>query len=134
MTELSEVRIDRWLWAARFFKTRSLAKQAVDGGKVQLDGQRVKPAKVVRIGQTLEITRGSTRQIVVIQGLSQQRGSAPIAQGLYEETAASVEAREAARARRAMERAGLKIPSAKPSKKERRDRSKLKSLDGEWTN
>ncbi len=131
--EASEVRIDRWLWAARFFKTRSLAKQAVDGGKVQLEGKRVKPAKSVHVGQMLEVNRGSTTQTIVIRALSEQRGPARVAQTLYEETPESIETREAARARRAMERAGLKVPSAKPSKKERRDRSKLKALDGEWT-
>ena len=132
-TDPDDIRIDRWLWAARFFKTRSLAKQAVEGGKVQLDGKRVKPAKSVQVGQTLEVRRGTVNQTVVICGLSAQRGPAKVAQTLYEETPESIESRETARARRAMERAGLKVPSAKPSKKERRDRTKLKSLDGEWT-
>ena len=129
----AEVRIDRWLWAARFFKTRSLAKQAVEGGKVQLEGKRVKPAKPVHVGQTLDVSRGSITQTIVIRAVSEQRGPARIAQTLYEETPESIESRESARARRAMERAGLKVPSAKPSKKERRDRSKLKTLDSEWT-
>ncbi len=129
---VQDVRLDRWLWAARFFKTRSLAKQAVEGGKVHLDGKRVKPAKTVQIGQTLEIRRGSVAQEVVVCALSEQRGPAKVAQTLYEETTASIEAREEARARRAMERAGLQVPTTKPSKKERRDISRLRAMDHDW--
>ena len=129
---VQDVRLDRWLWAARFFKTRSLAKQAVEGGKVHLDGKRVKPAKTVQIGQTLEIRRGSVAQEVVVCALSEQRGPAKIAQTLYEETAASIEAREETRARRAMERAGLQVPTTKPSKKDRRDLSRLRARDHDW--
>lgn len=128
----ASVRVDRWLWAARFFKTRSLAKQAVEGGKVHLDGQRIKPAKTVQVGQTLKIRRGTVEQVIVIRALSEQRGPAPVAQALYAETDESIEAREAVRARRAMERAGLKVPSTKPSKRDRRELSRLKSLDEQW--
>ncbi len=129
---IQDVRLDRWLWAARFFKTRSLAKQAVEGGKVHLDGKRVKPAKTVQVGQTLEIRRGSVAQEVVVCALSEQRGPAKVAQTLYEETAASIEAREETRARRAMERAGLQVPTTKPTKKDRRDLSKLRAKDHDW--
>lgn len=120
------VRIDRWLWAARFFKTRSLAKNAVEGGKVHIDGARVKPAKEVHVGQKVTISRGQFESTVVVAGLSQQRGPATIAQTLYEETQASIETRQALSARLRMERAGLKVPTHRPSKKERRDLRKLK--------
>ncbi len=126
------VRIDRWLWAARFFKTRSLAKTAIEGGKVHVDGQRTKPAKEVRVGQTLTVRRGHQELTVVVMALSEQRGPATIAQALYSETAESVEAREALSARRRMERAGLQIPANRPSKKERRDLKRLKGLDEQW--
>ena len=123
----SPVRLDRWLWAARFFKTRSLAKTAIEGGKVHLDQQRVKPAKEVRIGQTLEIRKGDTVFEVVVDALSDKRGAAPVAQTLYTETDTSIEQRQADAARRRMERAGLKIPESKPSKKQRRDLRRLKT-------
>ena len=123
----SPVRLDRWLWAARFFKTRSLAKTAIEGGKVHLDQQRVKPAKEVRIGQSLEIRKGDTVFKVVVDALSDKRGAAPVAQTLYTETDTSIEKRQADAARRRMERAGLKIPESKPSKKQRRDLRRLKT-------
>ena len=121
------VRIDRWLWAARFFKTRSAAKAAIEGGKVHADGARIKPAKDVRIGQELQIRRGHSEVTVVVTALADRRGSASIAQALYQETAASIEAREVASSRRRMERAGLQVPSMRPTKKGRRDLRKLKN-------
>ena len=123
---MSPVRIDRWLWAARFFKTRSLAKAAVEGGKVHVDGQRSKPAKAVRVGQTVEVRKGIVLMTVIVKELAEQRGSAQIAQALYEETPESIEKREIMSSRRKMERAGLQVPSTKPSKKDRRDLRKLK--------
>ena len=125
--EQASVRIDRWLWAARFFKTRSLAKAAIEGGKVSMQGQRVKPAKEVSIGQTLVIRRGDDVYTVDITGLSEQRGPAKVAQTLYQETLESIEAREERHAQRRMERAGLTVPETKPTKKQRRDLRKLKS-------
>ena len=116
------VRLDRWLWAARFFKTRSLAKAAIEGGKVHVDGQRVKPAKEVRVGQSLEIRRGEVAFTVLIDELSMQRGPASVAQTLYTETTASIETREADAARRRMERAGLTVPATSG-----RDRVRLTS-------
>ena len=133
MTEpCQSVRIDRWLWAARFFKTRTLAKTAIEGGKVQVDGQRTKPAKEVRVGQTLTVRRGHQELTVVIDALSEQRGPAKIAQALYTETEESIESREALSAARRMERAGLQIPTTRPSKKDRRDLKKLRGLDDQW--
>lgn len=129
---MSGVRIDRWLWAARFFKTRSLAKAAVEGGKVHLENSRVKPSKEVQVGQWLEIRRGDTVQVVIIETLSEQRGSATIAQTLYTETPESIEQREVRKSVRRMERAGLNIPSSKPDKKDRRALAQLKDLDRNW--
>jgi ribosome-associated heat shock protein Hsp15 len=129
---MSGVRIDRWLWAARFFKTRSLAKAAVEGGKVHLENSRVKPSKEVQVGQRLEIRRGDTVQVVIIETLSEQRGSATIAQTLYTETPESIEQREVRKSVRRMERAGLNIPSSKPDKKDRRALAQLKDLDRNW--
>ena len=131
---MSPVRIDRWLWAARFFKTRSLAKAAVEGGKVHVDDQRSKPAKAVRIGQTVEVRKGTVVMTVVVKDLSEQRGSAQIAQTLYEETTASIEKREILSSRRKMERAGLQVPSTRPSKKDRRDLRKLKDRSEHFNN
>src|SRR5437868_4570022 len=88
------VRIDKWLWAARFFKTRSLATDAVDGGKVRLNGDRVKPARSVKIGDTLDIDNGSTEWEVLVRDLAEKRGSAAIAQALYAETEKSIAKRQ----------------------------------------
>ena len=126
------VRIDRWLWAARIFKTRSLAKTAIEGGKVQVEGQRTKPAKEIGVGQTLTVRRGDTEITIVVEGLSEQRGPAKVAQLLYAETTASIEQRESTSAQRRMERAGLTVPANKPSKRDRRSLRKLKDLDDHW--
>jgi len=124
--QATSVRIDRWLWAARFFKTRSLAKSAIEGGKVTLQGQRVKPAKEVFVGQQLNIRRGLTQQVVEIVALSDKRGPAKVASTLYCETPESIEQREAQSAQRRMQRAGLQVPNQRPSKKDRREIRKLK--------
>ena len=120
------VRIDRWLWAARFYKTRSLAKAAIEGGKIHLEGQRVKPAKEIRLGQTLQISRGQMEQVVVVTGLSDKRGSATIAATLYTETEDSLELRQRQSAQRRMQNAGLVVPASRPTKKGRRELRKLK--------
>ena len=133
MDEQPSVRVDRWLWAARFFRTRSLAKSAVAGGKVHVDDQRVKPAKELRIGQTVRIHKDSVVFTVVVQNLSEQRGSAAIAQTLYEETSNSVEQRQAAVSERRMTRAGLHIPAQRPNKRDRRARNQLRDLDEHWS-
>lgn len=114
------IRIDKWLWAARFFKTRSLASQAVAGGKVHINGGRVKPAKVVMVGDSLRIQRGEVEYLVEVLALADKRGPAVQAQTLYQETEASRMAREANREERrllAAERAG---PERRPSKRDRR--------------
>ena len=100
MTEMEGVRIDKWLWAARFFKTRSVATQAVSGGRVHVNGARVKPSKDVCVGDTVEVTIGTMRRTVLVAAISDKRGSATVAATLYTETPESVEARE----RHALER------------------------------
>lgn len=130
------VRVDRWLWAARFFKTRAQAKAAIEGGKVQLltgaAGARQKPkvSKEVAVGDMLEIRRGWDTCQVEVTGLAEQRGSASVAAGLYRETAASIEAREAERALRRMQTAGLRVPQGRPDKRDRREIARLKSGEG----
>lgn len=124
---MDQVRIDRWLWAARFFKTRSLAKTAIEGGKITIEKMRAKPAKEIRVGQTIEIRKAETLFCVVVVALAEKRGSATIAQTLYRETNESVEARESFQALKRMQRAGLRVPDTKPSKKQRRDLRKLKT-------
>ena len=117
---MDHVRIDKWLWAARFFKSRSTATDAVLGGRVQLNGTRVKPAKEVRVADTLEIRRGVTQWTVLVAGLADRRGSAEVAAGLYEETPESVAAREqGALARRLARPLGADLVG-RPTKQDRR--------------
>ena len=114
------VRLDVWLWASRFFKTRSLAKQAVETGKVEIDGQRAKAARAVRVGDALRIARGEELFEVAVLALSDMRGPASTAQALYEESEASRLARAQVRAQRAAERSGYQAPATKPDKRARR--------------
>lgn len=121
----SKVRIDKWLWAARFFKTRTLAKTAIEGGKVQLEGQRVKVSREISPGDTLRIRQGWDDREIVVKDTSEQRRSAPIAQTLYEETEESTLRR--ARAAEARKAAGaLARPSQKPGKHERKALERLR--------
>ena len=121
----SKVRIDKWLWAARFFKTRSLAKSAIEGGKVQLAGQKLKVSREVAPGDILRIRQGWDEREVTVIATSEQRRAAPIAQTLYQETQSSVERRtRAAEARKA---AGtLARPSQRPGKHERKALERLR--------
>ena len=120
-----KVRIDKWLWAARFFKTRTLAKTAIEGGKVQLEGQRVKVSREISPGDTLRIRQGWDEREIVVKATSEQRRSAPIAQTLYEETEESTLRR--ARAAEARKAAGsLARPSQKPGKHERKVLERLR--------
>lgn len=121
----SKVRIDKWLWAARFFKTRSLAKTAIEGGKVLLAGQKVKVSREVAPGDMLRIRKGWDEREVKVIATSEQRRAAPIAQTLYEETEASIERR--ARAAEARKAAGtLARPSQRPGKHERKALERLR--------
>ncbi|QSX80035.1 RNA-binding protein [Lysobacter solisilvae] len=114
------VRLDLWLWAARFFKTRALARQAIDTGKVEWGGQRAKASRAVRVGDALRIARGEDQYEVQVLAVSDTRGPASVAQGLYAESEESRIRREAARATRAAERAGFRPPETKPDKRARR--------------
>jgi ribosome-associated heat shock protein Hsp15 len=117
---MDNVRIDKWLWAARFFKTRSLATDAVDTGRVRLDGERIKPARVVKIDDKLTIDNGSDRWEVMVLGISDQRGAAPIARTLYQETEESIVRRENDQeARRLFPEPGSSI-KGRPTKRDRR--------------
>ena len=121
----SKVRIDKWLWAARFFKTRSLAKTAIEGGKVLLAGQKVKVSREVAPGDMLRIRQGWDEREVKVIATSEQRRAAPIAQSLYEETEASIERRS--RAAEARQAAGtLARPSQRPGKHERKALERLR--------
>jgi ribosome-associated heat shock protein Hsp15 len=112
------MRIDKWLWAARFFKTRSIAKDAIEGGKVHHQGERVKVSKEIRVGMQLTIRQGLEEKTVVIQALSEVRGGAPQAQLLYQETEDSVAKRALYADQRKM--ANLARPDHRPSKRDRR--------------
>ena len=114
------VRLDLWLWAARFFKTRALAKHAIETGKINVAGQRAKPSRGVRTGDALVITQGAELFAVEVVALGTKRGPASIAQGLYRESEVSRLAREQARALRVAERAGFQAPETKPDKRARR--------------
>jgi ribosome-associated heat shock protein Hsp15 len=114
------VRVDKWLWAARLAKTRSFAAEAVTGGRVAINGQRVKPSKEVRAGDEIEVTTGPYRRVVIVQGLAERRGPAKEAALLYEETAESVAARERLAAQRRLEAAPRPQPGGRPTKRDRR--------------
>ncbi|HEX6592543.1 MAG TPA: ribosome-associated heat shock protein Hsp15 [Moraxellaceae bacterium] len=118
------VRIDKWLWAARFYKTRAQAKEAIEGGKVHCEGLRVKVSKEVKLGMVFTLRQGFDEKTVVVKALSEVRGPATVAQTLYEETAESIEAR----ALRQQERKdqNLAHPDHRPNKKERRQIHKFK--------
>lgn len=114
------VRLDKWLWAARFFKHRSLATEAVDGGKIQLNGIRVKPAKDVKSGDRVVIQIADSRYTVIVRGIAEKRGSATIAQGLYEETPESIAAREAGHEERRLAATPGADLHGRPTKRDRR--------------
>lgn len=119
------MRIDKWLWAARFFKTRTLAKTAIEGGKVQLAGQRVKVSREITAGDVLRIRQGWDERDVIVKAVSEQRRGAPIAQTLYEETTESIARRErAAEARKAA--GAMARPTQRPGKHERKALERLR--------
>ena len=126
---VESMRIDKWLWAARFFKTRSIAKDAIEGGKVHQNGERVKVSREIRVGMELTIRQGFDQKTVRIKALSFIRGGAPAAQQLYEETEQSVTQRELISTQRKLH--NLARPEHRPSKKDRRDISKFKQENGQ---
>jgi len=125
-----KVRIDKWLWAARFFKTRSMAAQAVSGGKVHVNGARIKPARMVQPGEELRIRRGEIEFTVIVQAVSDKRRPAKEAQQLYEETEASVRQRDTVREQKRLEAADRMYgPMKRPDKRERRKIRKFTRKD-----
>lgn len=120
------VRLDKWLWAARFFKTRALATEAVSGGHVHVNGQRVKPARPVNVGDSLTVRKGPYEFEIVVEGLSDRRGPAKEAVGLYRETEASRLRREEIAARKRAEAASAPRPPMRPDKKSRRQIRRFK--------
>lgn len=125
-SHLDTMRLDKWLWTARFFKTRSLAAQAVVGGKVQVNEQRAKAGKVVGPGSRLHIRKGPQEWEIVIKGITRHRGPASEAVLLYEETPQSIERRRLASERRKQERQERELHRGKPNKRQRRDLMELK--------
>jgi len=128
MKEKSEdgVRLDKWLWAARFYKTRSIAREMIEGGKVHYNGQRSKPSKLVERDAELTLRQGNDERTVVITGISEQRRPVSEAQQLYRETDASIEKREKMALARKMNALTMPHPDRRPDKKERRDLMKFK--------
>ena len=121
MAEEEKIRIDKWLWAARFFKTRSLAAQAVSGGKIHVNGARIKPARMVQIGDELRIRRGEVEFTVLVQKVTDKRRPAREAQLLYTETEASLQQRKEMQEQKRLEAAGRMYgPMKRPDKRDRR--------------
>tara|TARA_B100000029_G_scaffold430343_1_gene441238 strand:+ start:62 stop:508 length:447 start_codon:yes stop_codon:yes gene_type:complete len=123
---VSSQRIDKWLWVARFFKTRSLATAAVTGGRVHVDGQRVKPARPIAAGSTITISKAQIEFEVIVQALAKQRGSATVAATLYTETEASITRRAQERERRHQQNLRRGADPGRPDKKGRRDLLRMK--------
>lgn len=124
--QAAAVRIDKWLWAARFYKTRSLARAMVEGGKVDYNGAKAKPSRTVEVGATIRLLQGFTRKEVVVKAISDVRGPAPVAATLYEETAESIARREEEQRLNQMNALLNPRPDTKPNKKERRELDALK--------
>lgn len=128
-SSIEKVRLDKWLWAARFFKTRSMARDMVQGGKVQYNGQRVKPGRVVEVGAEIKITQGYDVKTVHVVEVGDKRVSAPLAQKMYQETEDSVKLRETnAIARKSMALHSPR-PDSRPDKKQRRALIKFKHTE-----
>lgn len=123
------VRLDKWLWAARIYKTRALAREMIEGGKVHYNGQRSKPGKVVELNATLTIRQGNDERTIVVKGITEQRRPASEAVALYEETAESIEKREKMALARKMNALTMPHPDRRPDKKERRDLMRFKHGD-----
>ncbi|HYD76876.1 RNA-binding S4 domain-containing protein [Ramlibacter sp.] len=128
---MDRLRIDKWLWSARFYKTRSLAAEEIGKGRVSVNGQEAKPAREVKVGDTVAMRRDAVTRTVVVRGLSGMRGPAPVAQQLYEETPESLQAREqAAQQRRLAREPALSIEHGRPTKRGRRELDEVRR--GGW--
>ena len=121
-----KVRLDKWLWAARFYKTRSLAAEAVETGKVEVNGERAKRAKQLQVGDSIRIRLGPYHHIIVVRALSEKRGPASVAATLYEETAEGRKAREAMQVQVKAAQSASGYESGRPTKKDRRDIERLR--------
>ena len=126
-----DVSLDKWLWAARFYKTRALAREMIEGGKVHYNGQRSKPSKIVELNATLTLRQGNDERTVIIKAITEQRRPAAEAVEMYEETAESVAKREKMALARKMNALTMPHPDRRPDKKERRDLMKFKYGDSE---
>ena len=127
------MRLDKWLWCARFYKTRSLATEEISKGRVTLNGHTTKPARDVRAGDTVELRQGPVKRTIIIKGLSGARGPAPVAQQLYEETLESIAAREkSAEQRRLAPEPAAALHEGRPTKRDRREIDKVGSRDSGW--
>jgi len=124
-----KIRIDNWLWAARFYKTRGLSADAIDAGKIEVNGERAKRSRLVQAGDRIRIRIGPYEHLVHVRGVTERRGSAPIAQQLYEEDPESKKAREAMAAHVRAMNANTGYESGRPTKKDRRDIERLKRRD-----
>ncbi|HEA17129.1 MAG TPA: ribosome-associated heat shock protein Hsp15 [Pseudoalteromonas prydzensis] len=125
--ETMSIRLDKWLWAARFYKTRAIARDMVQGGKVHYNGQRTKPSKIVELDAVIKLAQGVDEKVITVLKLLDKRLSAPIAQTLYQESDASIEKREANSIARKNNSFFAPHPDRKPDKKQRRELLKMKS-------
>lgn len=123
---MEKLRLDKWLWASRFFKTRKDAVEAITGGKVHLNGARIKPSRNVQINDRLNITRNNEKYVVTVEGLNDKRRPAKEAQLLYSEEQQSIDARRSAREIKRMNNASVAMPSTRPNKKQRRQIDRFK--------
>ena len=133
MNLLETMRLDKWLWCARFYKTRSLATEEISKGRVTVNGQAAKPARDLRCGDTVLMRQGPIARTVVVKGLSGARGPAPVAQQLYEETAESIATREkAAEQRRLAPEPAAALVEGRPTKRDRREIDKVRTQAAVW--
>lgn len=130
MTDSDRVRLDKWLWAARFFRTRAKARAAIEGGKVECEGQRAKPAREIAPGTMLKIRQGFDEMVVRVIDVSATRRGAPEARTLYEETPGSMAAREEEAVRRRARREAVEFPSGRPERRDRRELERIKKRGG----
>ena len=133
---MDKLRIDKWLWAARFYKTRSLAVEEIDKGRVHINDLEAKPSREVKAGDTVVLRQGTVIRTVVVHGISSQRGSAPVAQQLYEETAESLRRKaQAAEQRQLTSDPASSLEHGRPTKRDRRslDKAQGKDWDSRWS-
>ena len=129
---MDKLRIDKWLWAARFYKTRSLATDEIDKGRVRINDLEVKPAKEVKVGDTVVLRQGPVTRTLVVRGISDKRGGAPQAQLLYDETEASLKQREQVAEQRSLEPANTQ-EHGRPTKRDRRSIDKVNNWGSRWS-